>query len=86
MTVSLVDFPVLTLGIYGVNVSTGAQVKLGSVPLPDPTTRLQTIEGILAYISQCHKQEDLCTIANVSFDPCAFDYFTVLDINKETEQ
>ena len=86
MTLNLVDLPVLTLGVYGITLGDRASVLLGSFPLPDPSERQEVIKGVLSYIDLCRKEETLCIMKNLAFDPTSFDYFSVTEIQKETEQ
>ena len=86
MSLNLVNFPVLTLGVYGTSLVDRASVFLGSLPVPDPAKREEIIQGVLTYIDACRKEETLCIMNNLGFDPSAFDYFSVTDLQKETEQ
>ncbi len=74
---NVVEFPGIKLEVYGVRLQTGATVLLGTVPLENPDERKKTTESILAGIEGSRLSQQMVTMANLIFDPMAFDYFIV---------
>ena len=73
----LVEFPGVTLKVIGVCLAPACNVLLGTMPLSNPEEREEVTNTVLRMIATQRKAEELCSMANLLFDPNSFDYFIV---------
>lgn len=75
----ILQFPGIKLAVYGISLARGSTVNLGDFAVDNPEGRHEAIEGCLILIETSRKAGQMVRMANLTFDPAAFDYFLVDD-------